>query len=94
MFLINENLKSYFPFNLNPTDDRARTKFSFPMTLSDESASFLYIIYIFCSTLHTMSKRCKKYMFHNDIIDDVYYFESIELATKCQPKFVNLAFIY
>ena len=33
-------------------------------------------------------------MFHNHIIDDEYYFESIGLATKCQPKFVNLAFIY
>ena len=56
-------------------DGRVRMNFNLSMTLPDESASFLYILYIFYNTLYTMPKRSRKNMFDNDSSDDEHYFE-------------------
>ena len=74
MILMKENYRSlamryYLPFG------RVKTNFSLSMTLPDESASFLYILYIFYNTLYTMPKKSRKDMFNSDSSDNEYYFE-------------------
>ena len=45
------------------------------LALPNESASFLYVLYIFYNTLYTKSKISRKDMFDIDTSDDEYYFE-------------------
>ena len=45
------------------------------MAIPDESASSLYVLYIFYNTLYTMPKICRKNMFDSDSSDDEHYFE-------------------
>ena len=44
------------------------------MAIPDESASSLYVLYIFYNTLYTIPKICRKNMFDSDS-DDEHYFE-------------------
>ena len=56
-------------------DGRVKTNFNLSLTLPDESANFLYVLYIFYNTLYTMSKISRKNMFDSDSSDDEHYFE-------------------
>lgn len=56
-------------------DGRLKTNFDLSVALPNESASFLYILYIFYNTLYTLPKNSRENMFDSDNSDDEYYFE-------------------
>ena len=56
-------------------DGRVKTNFNLSLTFPDESANFLYVLYIFYNTLYTMPKISRKNMFDSDSSDDEHYFE-------------------
>ena len=66
MFLMKENYRSleilssvYRKFAMQG-DGRLKTNFNLSMALPNESAGFLYILYIFCNTLYTAAKKFQK----------------------------------